>query len=169
MSMTVETRDHQDTAKLPGADMLRRTRDLILVAVIAAIGYWVLLAGSIGTCSGGVDAAGHYLDAAGQVTTVAPQCTNATLHGSPLVLVAIGAIVFLAIGRVLRRATDEDSARRMLRRAAVLVLAVAAGSLVISYLWFAFWASPETLLQRGMLFAPFPFGAIDIATTPMGR
>lgn len=93
-------------------------------------------------------------------------CVDLALRPSPLVLLALVAIVILAVSRVIRAGGDEARAVRTLNRAAVAVAVavVAAGSVLIAQVWFAL--IPLGGID-GTYFWPFPFGLVEMTTTPL--
>lgn len=147
-------------AHLPAAPLLRRARTLLLWALGSAIIYSTL-SGSKGSCPGGFSADG-YVDAAGDPTTVAPQCYQATLHPSPIVYLAIALTVIVALSRA-ARAVELDRALRTLNRAAIVVVAIAVVSMAVATVWI--FASPAP--TDGTVFFPFPFGSGTMTITPM--
>ncbi|AXH34376.1 hypothetical protein DVJ78_02130 [Humibacter sp. BT305] len=116
-----------------------------------------------------MSADGGYVDADGQPTAVPPSCVTLTLGPSPLVFIALAVIVIVAVARILRRGQTQETAIRIATRAAIVVAAVAAGSVVIAYVWFAFipvqsW-SPD---EPSFFLYPFPFGTVDTVSEPLG-
>ncbi|UNK69589.1 hypothetical protein [Microbacterium sp. H1-D42] len=153
------------TSALPGFEVVARIRRLLVVGVLAALGYAAFMSASKGFCPGGVSDGG-FIDAAGNPTDVAPTCVNLTLRPSPLILAAIAVIVFWALTRVLRRAVDVPSAIRIVDRAAAAIVILVVASVVISQVWFAL--IPLTDWDgTGTFFYPFPFGSVDMQTSPM--
>lgn len=166
MSHTPSPETLQPVASLPGADIIARIRRLLIVSLIAAVGYSMFATAGAGYCPGGVDADGNFIDAAGSATDTAPMCITLTLRPSALVLIAVAAIALGAITMVLRRATDVPSAIRFLDRAAAAIAAVTVVSVVISQVWFAL--IPITDWDgTGTFFYPFPFGSVDMQVEPM--
>lgn len=151
---------------LAGAEIIARIRRLIIVAMLAAWGYSLFTVASKGYCPGGITGDGAFLDASGQITDVPPECISLLLKPSPLVFIALAAIVVLTLSAVQRHAIDTASALRYLNRAIFIVLIVAVASAVIARVWFSLiplqdW--PET----GTLIYPFPFGAVDMTVKPV--
>ncbi|WP_308798958.1 hypothetical protein [Agromyces silvae] len=165
-----ETIDRAPTAEmstLPGASTLLRTRRLIVAALVTAFLYNLVMTASRGGCPGGVTGDGGYLDANGQPTDTVPMCANLTLGPSWWVFAAIALIVVLAITRVLKRASDQRTAARILDRAAILIFAIAGASVLIGYVWF--FAIPlESVTEGGTVVLPFLFGSVDLTVTPIG-
>lgn len=158
----------QDTI-LPGATIIARLRFLLIVASGAGLVYGAVLKASQGFCPGGLSGDGGYTDAHGQPTTVPPSCITLTLGPSPLVFLALAVIVIVAISRILRRARTQEHAVRIANKAAVVVVAVAAGSLVIAYVWFAFIPVRSWVPDEPYFFLyPFPFGTVDVVIEPLG-
>lgn len=154
------------TALLPGSVVIARIRRLLYVALAAGVLYSMFVSASKSGCPGGITDTGAFIDANGQPTDIAPVCVNMTLRPSPLVLIAIAAIVLWAIDRVLRRADTEASAVRILDRAALAIMIAAAVSVVIAQVWFAL--TPLYGLDgAGTYLWPFPFGSVDLQTSPM--
>lgn len=151
---------------LPGAAVIARIRRVMVVALIAAFVYATLSAGSTGSCAGGFDGSGGFIDAAGNPTTQAPMCISLALQPSPLIFLGIALIVFLAIGRVLKVA-DEPAAIRTLDRAAAGVAILVVCALAISQVWFGLISVTDLDPYSFQIFAPFPFGLIDVVTSPM--
>ncbi|MFF2050344.1 hypothetical protein ACFVU2_01975 [Leifsonia sp. NPDC058194] len=81
--------------------------------------------------------------------------------------IALAVIVFVAIGRVLRQATTVARAVAILNRAAIVAVAVAAASWLISVVWFLLLPI-DTWDGAGSFWFPFPFGAVDLNTTTTG-
>ena len=151
---------------LPGAAVVARIRRIFVVALIAALGYASLSAGTKGSCAGGFDNAGGFTDAAGNAVNEVPLCITISMQPSPLVFLAIALIVFFALGRVLK-APAEAAALRTLDRAAVAIGVPTVCAVVISMTWFALIPITEIDPRSFQIFAPFPFGAFDVAVTPM--
>ena len=160
MSLTTD-RDASSTATaLPGTEIIARIRRLLVVGVLAALGYAAFMSASKGYCPGGIGDGG-FIDAAGDPTDVAPRCVNLTLGPSPLIFAVIVGIAFWALTRVLRRAVDVPSAIRVVDRAAAAIAILAVASVVISQSWFAL--IPITDWDgTGSFFYPFPFGSVDM-------
>ena len=77
-------------------------------------------------------------------------------------------VFIVALTLVIRRAQSVPAALRILDRATIMILAIAAVSLVVSLVWFGLlpirdW-SPDS--EWGFLF-PFPFGAFDLSISSM--
>lgn len=150
---------------LPGARIVTSIRRLVIVAALAAFAYGASLTGSKGYCAGGMNSDGTFLDADGNVTDVAPSCIALVLRPSGLIYVAIIAIVIGVLTRMLRRASDEASAMRSLDRAAAAIAILVVVSIIISWIWFRM--IPITDWDgTGTIFAPFPFGTMDVTITP---
>ncbi|MDR5699603.1 hypothetical protein [Agromyces aerolatus] len=165
-----EITDREPTAEmstLAGAPILLRTRRLITAALVTAFLYNLVMTSSRGGCPGGVSGDGGYLDANGQPTDTVPMCTNLTLGPSWWVFVAIALVVVLAITRVLKRASDQRDAARILDRAALLIFTIAGASVLISYVWF--FAIPWESIYDGGAATPFLFGSVDIDVYPIDR
>lgn len=157
--------DVMPKAGLPGARIVNSIRRLVIVAALAAFAYGAFLTGSKGYCPGGMNSDGKFFDADGDVTEVAPSCINLALRPSGLIYVAIIAIVIGVLTRLLRRASDEASAMRSLDRATAAIAILVVVSIIISWIWFRM--TPITDWDgAGMIFAPFPFGSIDVTITP---
>lgn len=156
-------------ATLPGATIIARLGFLLIVAAGAGVVYGAVMRASSGFCPGGVRGDGSYIDAHGQSTTVPPSCITLTLGPNPLVFIALAVIVIVAVTRILRRATTQEHAIRMANRAAIVVVAVAAGSLVIAYVWFALIPVRSWVPDEPYFFLyPFPFGSVDTVIEPLG-
>ncbi|MFF1572618.1 hypothetical protein ACFVWR_07725 [Leifsonia sp. NPDC058292] len=151
-----------ERAGTPGRPLLRRARSLVLWASGAAILYSSLVA-SKGSCPGGFTADGGYLDAAGDPTTVQPQCVQLTLHPSPVGYLAIVLTVIIALSRA-ARAVDVEIALRTMNRGAIVAVSIAVVSMLVAILWFQ--GSPMPTVGGTVLF-PFPFGSGTMTVTPM--
>jgi len=142
--------------------VLKRARALVLWAVGAAILYSTLVA-SKGSCPGGFDSDGGFVDGNGDPTTVQPQCVVLALHPSPLIYLAIALTVIIALSRAARAVTIETALRTM-NRGAIVAAAIAVVSMLVAILWFK--ASPMPTVDGTVLF-PFPFGSGTVTVTPM--
>lgn len=153
-------------SSLPGVEILARVRRLLVVGLVAAVGYSMFMTGSKGYCPGGVNTDGSFIDAAGNATDTAPSCITLTLRPSGLVFVAIIVIAFSALTMVISRATDVASAIRYLDRATAVIAILAVASVVISQIWFRM--IPITDWDgTGTFFYPFPFGSVDLEIEQM--
>ena len=153
-------------AGLPGVLIIARIRRLLILAVIAALVYPTLMVASRATCPGGIDGSGGFIDASGRPVDEAPLCVQLTLGPSPLVYVGIAAIVLIALGRVMK-AGDERGALKVLNRAAIGVGALVSVAIVVSHVWFFLIPMEGFTSGSWTVFSPFPFGNIDVTTTPM--
>ncbi|MGD2204339.1 hypothetical protein [Microbacterium maritypicum] len=153
-------------AGLPGVLVIARIRRLLILAVIAALVYPTLMVASRATCPGGIDGSGGFIDASGRPVDEAPLCVQLTLGPSPLVYVGIAAIVLVALGRVMK-ASDEHGALKVLNRAAIGVGALVIVAIVVSRVWFFLIPMEGFTSGSWTVFSPFPFGNIDVTTTPM--
>lgn len=153
-------------AGLPGVQVIARIRRLLILAVIAALVYPALMVASRATCPGGIDGSGGFIDASGRPVDEAPLCIQLTLAPSPLVYAGIAAIVLIALGRVMK-ASDELGALKDLNRAAIGVGALVAVAIVISHVWFFLIPMEGFTSDSWTVVSPFPFGNIDVTTTPM--
>lgn len=140
-----------ELSTLPGAPILLRVRRLMVSVMVVGVISSALMHASRGSCAGAAGAS----------------CVSLTLRPSPFVAIALAVIVFVAIGRVLREATTIPRAVAILDRAAIVAAAVAGGSLLIGMVWF-FLIPIETVDVGGTLWFPFPFGAVDVATSTTG-
>lgn len=166
MTSTLEQSEPRTTSGLPGAAMLRRLRALIVVAAITAFAYSGMVAASKSQCFGGFGTDGGYIGTDGRASETAPLCVSATLHSSPVILIAIAVIVVVAIGRVLARARDEASAILTFQRAGLVVIVLAVVSIIVGYAWFAL--NPlDGFLGEGFHYLGFPFVTADVTTAPM--
>ncbi|MEV8176290.1 hypothetical protein [Microbacterium sp. NPDC079176] len=166
MSQTARRDAPTTESAVPGMEIIARVRRLVVVALVAALGYSTFMTSGKGYCPGGVAADGGFIDAAGKATETAPTCVYLTLQPSPLILFAFAAIVLAAITAVLRRAQDIPSAIRYLDRAAAAVAILAVVSVAISQIWFAMIPITEWD-GTGTFFYPFPFGSVELTTEPM--
>lgn len=151
---------------LPGIAIIAEIRRVLILAVIAALVYPTLMVASRSYCPGGIDGSGGFIDASGQPTGEAPVCIDLKLSPSPLVYIAIAAIVLLALGRVMK-ASDERSALKTLNRASIGVAALVVLAIVVSHVWFFLIPMEGFTSGSWTVFSPFPFGNIDVTTTPM--
>ena len=133
---------------LPGRTLLAASRRLLLICLGSGFVY-----SCIGNASHGGTGVPH-----GSGPAVSIQLT---LHPSPVIYLAIGLIYFLAVHRVLSRATNDAHAARIFRRAELVVLIVVAASIVIALVWF-FSMPLEGWPQPGTWIAPFPFATQDV-------
>ncbi|SDH26711.1 hypothetical protein SAMN04515691_2468 [Leifsonia sp. 98AMF] len=136
---------------VPGAAILIRVRRLISAIALVAVGYGFLSNGSRAFCPGAGPAA--------------ESCVSLQLHPSPFVFAALAFVVFVAIGRVLRRARTEADALRTLDRAALVGTAIAGVSLLIGVVWFGL-IPLESWNGSATYFFPFPFASVDLTVTP---
>ncbi|MEJ1088815.1 hypothetical protein WDU99_10840 [Microbacterium sp. Mu-80] len=165
MSLLTDRDASSPATSLPGVEVVARIRRLLVVGVIAALGYSMFMPASKGYCPGGVTAEG-FIDAAGDPTDVAPSCVSLTLQPSPLIFAAIAVIAFWALTRVMRHAADVPSAIRVIDRSAAAIIIVAVASVAISQIWFAL--IPITDWDgTGAFFYPFPFGSVDMVISSM--
>lgn len=94
------------TSLLAGAPVIARIRRLLVVVVIAGFLYTTLMTAQKQSCLGGSAADGQ------------PTCTSVVFSPSPIVLLALAVVVFIALGRVLRaravrrRRCGSSTARR---------------------------------------------------------
>lgn len=151
---------------LPGGVIIARIRQLVSAAIAAGVLYSVFTSAGKSGCLGGVTGSGGFLDANGTPTDVVPDCVNLALRPSPLLLLLLAVIVLMALGRVLRRAESEASALRVLDRATVIVIALAAASVLIAQVWFAL-IPLSGIGGEGTYIWPFPFGSVDFQRSPM--
>lgn len=136
---------------VPGAAVLIRVRRLLGSTALVAIAYGFLSNGSRAFCPG--------------VGPAGDSCVSLQLRPSPFVFVALALVVFVAIGRVLRRAPTEAAALLILDRAALVAAAIGAVSLLISIVWFGL-IPLESWNGGGTYIFPFPFGSVDLTVTP---
>ncbi|MFU8948041.1 hypothetical protein ACLRGF_15065 [Mycetocola zhadangensis] len=137
-----------------------------MTAVLAVVGYGVMAAASKSYCPGGVTADGTFIDAAGDPVEAAPMCISLTLGPNGLIYLAVALIVITTLTAVLRHATDVPSAVRYLDRAAAAVTILVLASVIIAQIWFAM--IPVTDWNgSGTFFYPFPFGSVELVTSPM--
>jgi len=132
-------------AKAPSVQLVARIRRMVAVAVIVAVLYTIFTAASKGACADG------------------QTCVNLTLRPGVFVYVFLVAAVLFALMRVERRATDLPAALRILDRATIVIACVAVGAIVYAQVWFALIPLGD---GTGPYFFPFPFGAVDLVTTP---
>lgn len=166
-----ETLDHAPSAALstlPGAAVIRRIRRLLIWAIGAGVVYGTFGTASRGSCPGGFTGDGGFIDANGDATAVAPQCVQLNLRPSGIVFVVIAVIVIWAITRVLRQATDEAAAMRILDRAVIVIVTGVAAWMVLTLV--SFLSIP---LDQWDGSAPFWFdftlGVVEVDQSPMQR
>lgn len=166
LSLAPTTPETVTGSGLPGAAVIAKIRRVVIVAVIAALVYPALMVASRSYCPGGVNGSGGFIDASGQPTGEAPVCMDLTLRPSPLIYIGIAAIVLITLGRVMK-ASDEHTALKTLNRAAIGVSALVGLAIIVSLVWF--FLIPMEGFNSGSwtVFSPFPFGSIDVTTTPM--
>jgi hypothetical protein len=155
-----------EASLIAGAAVIARIRRVLILALISAAIYPIFMSASASYCAGGVDAEGGFLDAVGRPIDEAPNCVQLTLGPSPLMYLGICLIVLLAIGRVLK-AADEPAALRVLDRSAIAVGVLVVAAIVVSQVWFHFVPIADFMSGSAAIFSPFPFGSIDVSTTPM--
>ncbi|GLI26478.1 hypothetical protein ARHIZOSPH14_07200 [Agromyces rhizosphaerae] len=136
MHDTLDRTPDASLSTLPGAAVLRRTHRLLYTAIGTAIAYSVL---SSGSKEYRADPAGA-LDGNTQGTDAAYTGVTLSLQPSGIAYLAIAVIVLFAIGRVLRRATDEASAIRILDRAALVMIGVVIAWTIVAHI--SFWSIP---------------------------
>lgn len=161
MSLTQTPATSPHAASLPGAVVIGRIRRVLITSLIAAVLYPAFMRSSAGSCAGGVDGDGGFVDAAGRAINEAPRCVQLTLSPSPLVYVGIALIVLVGIGRV-TKAPNESAALRTLDRSAVAVGLLVAVAIVVSQVWLRLVPVEDFLAGSASVFNPFPFGFIDI-------
>lgn len=160
-----------DTAALAapsvaGAPVIAQIRTLLWTAFLTSILSSVLTVASKAGCSPGRDASGRMVDGNGTATELEPVCTQMTLAPSPLVFFFVVGAVLWAIDRVLRRSPSDVDAIRTLRRTARTIVIVAAAAMVVAQV--GFWVLPLYGVDgQGAYIFPFPFGAVEVVTTPM--
>ncbi|WP_349897859.1 hypothetical protein [Parafrigoribacterium soli] len=148
--------------------IVAQIRRLLVVALVSGVLYAVILHASKAYCAGGIDADGGFTDAAGNAVAAAPMCVTLTLAPSPIVYLAIAFIVLLAVSKVINKAPDLEAARHTLGRATVVIGILVLVSVVVAQLWFAFIPITEwSETGSYAFFYPFPFGSVDMTTTPM--
>lgn len=139
---------------------------MLIIAATAALLYSLFIGAQRGYCAGGVGADGGFIDVLGRPLDEAPPCIALTLGPSPLVYVALGLLVFLALNRVMR-ATEEAAARRILERFTMSIGVTAIAAVVISQVWFALIPIETFMSGSFSFFSPFPFGLIESSTTAL--
>ena len=145
-----------EVSALPGAMIVARIRNLLIVAVVAWVVYSTFTRGQKGTCA----------DASAAVdASFVNRCVELRLAPSPLVAIAVIAIVLFALRRVLRTAVVETDAVRILDRAAAIIVEVTIGSVIIGLVWFALIPVPDPSGPISVVY-PFPFASGELITTP---
>lgn len=152
-------------AVMPGGRVLDEVRRLVVTALVAGVGYSFFTSAGQGRCVGGVDADGGFVDRYGQQTDAVPACIDLTLRPSPVVFLVLAAIVAWVVTRVVRRATDEDAALRIIGRAGPAVIVAAIVSVVLSQVVFSAiplegWDGTGTPVVPGWL-------SVDVVISPM--
>lgn len=142
--------------------MLRRARTLVLWAIGAAVLYSTLVA-SKGSCPGGFTTDGGFLDANGDPTTVQPLCATLTLQPSPVIYLAIGLTVIIALSRA-ARSSGVETAMRAMSRGAIVAVGIAVVAMLVAILWFQGMPMPTA---DGTVVFPFPFGSGSLEVTPL--
>jgi hypothetical protein len=151
---------------LPGVQVIAKIRRLLIVAGIVALVYPSVMVASQTYCPGGIDGSGGFIDASGQPTDEAPVCIELTLAPSPLVYVGIAATVLLTLGRVMK-ANDEAGALQTLNRAVIGITALVGIGVVVAHVWFSLIPVEGFTAHSWSIVHPFPFGTIDVTTTPL--
>lgn len=157
-TMGTPTVDTGELSRLPAGPILVRLRRVLITTAGAAAVYTLLGTGSIGTCA---DTPGSAADGSG---TTQVTCANLVMHPSWLVYAALAAILFVAIGRIARRASTVPEALRILDRAAIVAVAVALISGFIGMAWL-FLVPHDVLTSGGTIVFPFPFSAPELTIT----
>lgn len=166
MSLTQSSSNTTAGVGLPGAAVIAQIRRVLIIAVISALVYPTLMVASRGYCPGGVDGDGGFIDGSGRPVDEAPACIQLTLRPNSLVYLGIAVIVLLALGRVMK-ASDEAPALKTLNRASVGVGALIVVAIVVSHVWFFMIPMEGFSSDSWSVFSPFPFGVIDVTTTPL--
>ncbi|MCB8043800.1 hypothetical protein JM654_04775 [Microbacterium oxydans] len=146
--------------------MIAEIRRVLITTLVAVFVYSSLMVASRSYCPGGVDGSGGFIGSSGQPTDQAPVCIDLTLSPSPLVYIGIAAMVLITLGRVMK-ASDEHTALTTLNRAAIGVSALVALAIIVSLVWFFLIPMEGFTSGSWTVFSPFPFGNIDVTTTPM--
>ncbi len=154
------------TTGLPGVAIIAEIRRVLITTLVAVFVYSSLMVASRSYCPGGVDGSGGFIDSSGRPTDQAPVCIDLTLRPSPLVYIGIAAIVLITLGRVMK-VSDERAPLRALNRAANGIAALVAVAIVVSLVWFFLIPMEGFTSDSWTVFSPFPFGNIDVTTTPM--
>lgn len=158
MPMTgTATVDAGELSRLPAGPILVRLRRLLVTAGVAALVYTALSTGSVGTCSDGDGTFGPNGEA--HVT-----CASLVLRPSWVMYAVFALIVFVAIGRVARRASTVPEALRVLDRAAALTVIFALVAAAIGLLWMML-VPVDSLLGTGTVLFPFPFSSPELTIT----
>ena len=167
MSATLE--QHRETIgpELPGADIIRAIRALLIWAVLASLVYTALSHATQGICPGGFDGSGGFIDADGGPTDTAPTCLTVSLLPGPIVYGIIGGTIIGVLSVILRRASSQAQALRFISRARWIVCGVALVSILVAQVWFA--QLDVTSWDGGpidVLF-PFPFASGSVEISPL--
>lgn len=151
---------------LAGQRLVARIRRVLLTALLAALLYPAFMTASKGSCAGGVDGEGGFIDGTGRPIDQAPLCVQLELRPSPLVYVGLALLVWLALGRAMKE-SDEAGALKTLDRSALWAGCWVLVAVVVSQVWF--WLIPVDTLTTGSfsVMSPFPFGLIDVSTSPL--
>ncbi|KJL24404.1 hypothetical protein RN51_01001 [Microbacterium oxydans] len=166
MSLAPTTSATAAATGLPGIEIVAEIRRVLITTLLAVFVYSSLMVASRSYCPGGFDGSGGFIDSDGQSTDQAPVCIDLALRPSPMVYIGIAAIVLITLGRVMK-ASDEASALGTLNRAAIGIAALVGVAIIVSLFWF--FQIPLEGFTSGSwtVFSPFPFGSIDVTSTPL--
>ncbi|WP_348787693.1 hypothetical protein [Leifsonia sp. NPDC080035] len=139
-------------SRLPAGPILMRLRRVLLSAAAAAFVYTALGNGSRMECVGGGD-------------TQPGTCVGLSVHPGWPVYAALAVILFVAIGRVARRASTTPEALRILDRAAILMIAIVLVSVVVGTVWM-FLVPLDAVHETRTVIFPFPFLSGEVTFTP---
>lgn len=168
MSLSPPSPAPADTAVsgLPFAMVIAGIRRMLIWTIITGLVYSTFMTGSKGTCPGGVDANGGFIDADGRSVDQAPLCVQLNLRPSVFVYVGIALIVLIALGRV-AKAADERAALRTMEVAIQGAGLLAVVAVAVSLVWFQLIPLDQFNSGSWSVMSPFPFGVIDVVTEPM--
>lgn len=167
MSLTLDAQRPTTRTELPGADLVRAIRALLIWAVVASVVYTAFAHATKGACPGGFDAAGGFIGADGRPTETAPMCLTVSLLPSPIVYGLIGGIVIAVLGIILRRASSEAEAMLFISRARWIVCGLALVSILVAQVWFAQLDLSTWDGGPIQILFPFPFSTGSVEITPL--
>lgn len=167
MTDTLDARNTSTREEVPGADIIRAIRALLIWAVLASFVYTALSHATKGICPGGFDGSGGFIDADGLPTDAAPTCLTVSLLPSPYVYGIIGGTVIAVLSIILRRASSQAEALRLISRARWIVCGVALVSVLVAQIWFAQQDLSSWDGGPIQVLFPFPFSSGSVEVTPM--
>ncbi|HXH35811.1 MAG TPA: hypothetical protein VNJ54_15625 [Plantibacter sp.] len=167
MTDTLDAGSTSTREGVPGADIIRAIRALLVWAVLASLVYTALSHATQGICPGGFDGSGAFIDADGMPTDTAPNCLTVSLLPSPFVYGIIGGSVIAVLSIILRRASSQAEALRFISRARWIVCGVALASILVAQIWFAQLDLSSWNGGPIQVLFPFPFSSGSVEITPL--